>query len=93
MLKINLAAMRNYCYTVCMRDQVTISSRGAITIPAKLREAMGLQANDVLILETTDKGILVRPSMSIPVELYSEERISEFSEEDEAIGKLFRRQQ
>jgi len=76
-----------------MRDHVTLSSRGVITIPLKLREAMGLRANDVLILETTDQGILVRPSVSVPIELYSEDQIVGFNEDEEAIGKLLRPQQ
>jgi antitoxin PrlF len=71
-----------------MKERLTINSRGVITIPAKLREAFGLKANDELIAETVSEGILLRPSVSIPIELYSEERIAEFTADDEAIGRL-----
>ena len=71
-----------------MRERVTINSRGVITIPAKLREACGLKPEDELILETVDQGILLRPSVSVPVELYSEERIAEFTTDEKALGKL-----
>mgnify|MGYP001104463124 CR=1 FL=1 len=49
-----------------------------VTLPAKLRRAMGLQADDLLIAETTPEGLLLRPAVPMPVEIYSEERIREF---------------
>ncbi|MBI2226885.1 MAG: AbrB/MazE/SpoVT family DNA-binding domain-containing protein, partial [Betaproteobacteria bacterium] len=36
-----------------MKANVTITSRGVITLPAKLRQALGLKAEDHLIAETT----------------------------------------
>ncbi len=71
-----------------MTERVTINSRGVITIPSKMRAAFGLKADDELILEAVDQGLLLRPSVSVPLEFYSESRIAEFSEEDEAVGKL-----
>ena len=43
-----------------MRATVTISSRGVVTLPAKLRQALGLQADDHLIAEATPEGLLGR---------------------------------
>ncbi|NLU20566.1 MAG: AbrB/MazE/SpoVT family DNA-binding domain-containing protein [Phycisphaerae bacterium] len=63
-----------------------------ITIPAPLRQALGLKANDELIIEETDQGLLLRPSVSVPIELYSEERIAEFASDEEAIGRLLQGQ-
>ena len=74
-----------------MREKVVINSRGVITIPIRLREAFGLKADDELILETAPEGILLRPAVSMPIELYSEERIAEFAAEDSAIGKVLDR--
>jgi len=71
-----------------MRDRVTINNRGVITIPAKLREAYGLKADDELILESVAQGILLRPSVSVPVEIYSEERIAEFAADEQAVNAL-----
>jgi antitoxin PrlF len=71
-----------------MRTKVTINERGVITIPAPLRQAFGLKANDELIIEETDQGLLLRPSVSVPIELYSEERIAEFASDEEAVGEL-----
>ena len=48
-----------------MRATPTLASRGIITLPAKLREALGLTANDHLIADTTPKGILLRPGVRL----------------------------
>ncbi|MBT4500171.1 MAG: AbrB/MazE/SpoVT family DNA-binding domain-containing protein [Gemmatimonadetes bacterium] len=58
-----------------------------ITIPAALRRAFGLKANDELILEGREEGILLRPAVSVPIELYTEGRIDEFASDEEAIGQ------
>ena len=70
-----------------MQNKVTINDRGVITIPAALRQAFGLKANDELIVEGTEEGILLRPAVSVPLELYTEGRIDEFASDEEAIGQ------
>jgi AbrB family looped-hinge helix DNA binding protein len=71
-----------------MAERIIIGRRGAITLPVKLRKRYGLNQNDELIVEATADGILLRPAVSMPVEMYSEERIREFTEDDEALGKV-----
>jgi AbrB family looped-hinge helix DNA binding protein len=61
-----------------MKTTVTITSRGVITLPAKLRRALGLKADDQPIAETTPEGLLLRPAVTLPVEIYSTEREREF---------------
>ena len=63
-----------------MKATVTITSRGVVTLPAKLRQAMGLKADDQLIAETTPEGLLLRPAVTLPVELYTTVREQEFDE-------------
>ena len=70
-----------------MQNKVTINARGVITIPAALRQTFGLKANDELIVEGTEEGILLRPAVSVPIELYTEGRIDEFASDEEAIGQ------
>ena len=67
-----------FCKTVGMKTTLTITGRGVITLPAKLRQAMGLSADDQLIAETTPEGLLLRPAVTLPIELYSDERLREF---------------
>lgn len=61
-----------------MKATVTVTSRGVVTLPAKLRKALGLRPDDHLIAETTPEGLLLRPAVTLPVELYTDARIREF---------------
>jgi len=71
-----------------MKERVTISARGVVTIPAALRRAFGLKAGEELIAEETPEGILLRPAVSVPIELYTDERIAEFASDEAEIEKL-----
>jgi AbrB family looped-hinge helix DNA binding protein len=70
-----------------MKTALTITSRGVVTLPAKLRREMGLKADDQLIAETTPEGLLLRPAVTLPVEMYSEARIREFDEAEAELAK------
>lgn len=61
-----------------MRTTLSVSGRGLIALPAVMRKAAGIRQQDSLIAETTAEGILLRPAVTLPVEMYSPERISEF---------------
>lgn len=63
-----------------MKTTVTITSRGVVTLPAKLRQVLGLKADDQLIAETTPEGLLLRPAVTLPVEVYTPQREREFDE-------------
>jgi bifunctional DNA-binding transcriptional regulator/antitoxin component of YhaV-PrlF toxin-antitoxin module len=52
-----------------------------------VRRAFGIKARDELIVEETDRGILLLPAISVPVEVYTERRIAEFAREERALGK------
>jgi len=69
-----------------MKAIVTITSRGVITLPAKLRQVLGLKAEDQLIAETTPDGLLLRPAVTLPVEMYSPEREREFDAAEAELG-------
>ncbi|WP_447970713.1 AbrB/MazE/SpoVT family DNA-binding domain-containing protein [Nitrospira sp. M1] len=83
-----MAVFQNYRYTEFMQAKITINERGALTVPAKMRAAFGIKAHDELIIEDTEQGLLLRPAFSVPVEIYTEERINEFASDEKAIGKL-----
>lgn len=70
-----------------MQVKATINDRGVVTIPAAIRQAFGLKADDEVIIEETEQGILLRPAISVPLEIYSEKRIVEFAGDEEAIGR------
>lgn len=65
-----------------------MTERGTLTLPANIRKSLGLQGKQQLIVEMTDAGeIVLRPAAIVPLEMYTEERIAEFSQDDEALGK------
>lgn len=75
-----------------MKTTLTMTGRGVITLPSKLRKALGLSADDQLIAETTPEGLLLRPAVTLPIELYSEERIREFEEAEAELAAVLNKQ-
>ena len=71
-----------------MKTTLTMTGRGVITLPAKLREALGLAADDQLIAETTPDGLLLRPAVTLPIEFYSDERLREFEEAEAELAAV-----
>jgi AbrB family looped-hinge helix DNA binding protein len=71
-----------------MKATLTITSRGVVTLPAKLRRALGLKADDQLIAETTPEGLLLRPAVTLPLEVYTPEREREFDEAEADLAAL-----
>jgi antitoxin PrlF len=74
-----------------MQVTLTLSSRGIITLPAKLRQALGLKAEDQLIAQTTPEGILLRPAVTLPLELYTAERLQEFDAAESELAAVMQR--
>jgi len=74
-----------------MKATLTVNSRGVVTLPAKLRAALGLKPDDHLIAETTPEGLLLRPAVTLPVEIYSEQRIGEFDQVEADLEKALPR--
>jgi AbrB family looped-hinge helix DNA binding protein len=74
-----------------MKTTLTVTSRGVVTLPARLRAALGLKADDQLIAETTPEGLLLRPAVTLPVEIYSDKRVAEFDAAEAELAKLLRR--
>ncbi|MDY0001325.1 MAG: AbrB/MazE/SpoVT family DNA-binding domain-containing protein [Polyangia bacterium] len=73
-----------------MRQQDTsrVGKRGVVVIPVRLRRRFGLEEGSLVVVEEVPEGVLVRPAVAIPVEVYSPARRAEFllnnavSEED-----------
>jgi antitoxin PrlF len=74
-----------------MQATLTLSNRGLITLPAKLRQALGLKADDQLIAETTPEGILLRPAVTLPLEMYSPQRLAEFDAGQAELAQVMQR--
>ena len=85
-----VAELLRFCKAAAMRTAITITSRGVITLPAKLRKALGLRADDQLIAEVTPEGLLLRPAVTLPVEVYTPEREREFDESEAELATALR---
>ena len=74
-----------------MKARLVVTSRGVVTLPAKLRQALGIRADDQLIAETTPEGLLLRPTVTLPVEIYTDQRLREFDDAEAELDKVLRR--
>ena len=62
-----------------MTDLISrMGKRGTIVVPAELRERYGLNEGALIIAEEREDGILLRPAVAVPVEVYTPERRAEF---------------
>ena len=67
-----------------MKKIVTINNRGTITLPKDLRQKYGLEIGGKVVIEESEEGLLLRPGVTFSVEIYSERRLEEFAEQNEA---------
>lgn len=73
-----------------MKATITVTSRGVVTLPASLRRAVGIKADDQLIAEATPEGLLLRPAVTLPIEMYSTKRVQEFDAAEADLAKTLR---
>jgi len=63
---------------------IKLGKKGQLSIPKAVLNKAGLEAESLLLIETmSDGGIMLRPAGVYPIEMYSDERVQEFLEEDE----------
>jgi len=63
---------------MAVSESSRVGKRGTFVIPAKLRRRFGIQEGSEVIAEETPEGILLRPAVLVPIELYGIERKAEF---------------
>jgi AbrB family looped-hinge helix DNA binding protein len=55
-----------------------IGRKGTVVIPASIRRRFGLEEGSLVIAEEREEGILLRPAVAVPIEIYTPERRAEF---------------
>jgi AbrB family looped-hinge helix DNA binding protein len=55
-----------------------VGKRGTLVIPAKLRGMFGLEEGAEVMMEPTPDGVLIRPAVTMPIEIYTPRRRAEF---------------
>jgi bifunctional DNA-binding transcriptional regulator/antitoxin component of YhaV-PrlF toxin-antitoxin module len=63
---------------MAVSESSRIGKRGTFVIPAKLQRIFGFDEGAEVIAEQTPEGVLIRPAMTVPIELYSAQRKAEF---------------
>lgn len=59
-------------------DTSKVGKRGTVVLPARLRRRFGIEEGSFVIAEECAEGILIRPAVVTPVEIYTPERRAEF---------------
>ena len=67
-----------------MERIVSINECGSLTLPKDLRAKYGLEGTGQVVIEESPEGLLIRPSATFPLEIYSEQRIEEFNQSNES---------
>ena len=65
-----------------MRESLTVSGRGQITLPASMRKRLGIEAGGVLIAEEREGDIVLRPAAVLEIETYSDADVARWDAED-----------
>lgn len=68
-----------------------VGRRGAVVLPAKLRRRLGIEEGSFVIAEERDDGILIRPAVLLPAEIYTPERKAEFLLNNAVTAEDYRR--
>lgn len=61
-----------------MPETSKIGKRGTVVIPARLRRRFGFEEGSLVLVEEGPDGVIIRPAVAIPVEVYTPERKAEF---------------
>lgn len=74
-----------------MNATIQINKRGTLTLPKALRRTLGVDRGGMVVAETAEQGILLRPNVTFPIEIYTDERIAEFDAADTDLGRCLKR--
>lgn len=70
-----------------LEKNTKIGKKGAIVIPAALRKNYGLKEGSQVVMEARPEGVLLRPVVTLPVEIYTKELKAEFLLNNTATAK------
>ncbi len=65
-----------------MRENLIVSSRGQVTLPAALRRRLGIKPGGVVIAEERDGELVLRPAAVVEMKVYSDVDIAKWDDED-----------
>ena len=72
-----------------MNAILKVNSRGTLTLPKPLREALGVSGGGTLVCDVRGDDVVLQSTMTkYPIEMYTDKRIAEFKEDEDSIGDI-----
>jgi AbrB family looped-hinge helix DNA binding protein len=68
----------NHIFRQSDMEASKVGKRGAVVVPARLRRKFGIREGTLVIAEEREDGILLRPAVALPLEVYTPARRAEF---------------
>ena len=65
-----------------MKENLILSDKGQVTLPAAMRRSLGLGRSAVLIAEQIGGKIVLTPAVVLETELYSDAQVAEWDRAD-----------
>jgi bifunctional DNA-binding transcriptional regulator/antitoxin component of YhaV-PrlF toxin-antitoxin module len=65
-----------------MKEHLSISSKGQITLPAAMRQALGLDAPAIVTAELREGRIVLSPAMVVETEIWADTDVAAWDEAD-----------
>jgi AbrB family looped-hinge helix DNA binding protein len=60
------------------REAAKVGRRGVVVIPSAFRKKYGFKEGSLIVAEAREEGVLLRPMVALPIEVYTPERKAEF---------------
>jgi len=74
-----------------VRESSKVGRRGTVVIPQHLRKQFGFEEGSLIVVEAKPDGVLIRPAVALPVEVYTPRRKAEFLLNNAVTVKDYRR--
>ena len=65
-----------------MKENIVVSGRGQITLPASMRKRLGIKAGGVLVVEDRRGELVLRPAAIVELDTYKDDEIARWERED-----------
>jgi AbrB family looped-hinge helix DNA binding protein len=59
-------------------EAARVGKRGTVVIPARIRRQFGIEEGTTVLVDAGPEGVLIRPAVTVPVEVYSPQRKAAF---------------
>ncbi|HSL99455.1 MAG TPA: AbrB/MazE/SpoVT family DNA-binding domain-containing protein [Candidatus Limnocylindria bacterium] len=65
-----------------MKENIVVSERGQVTLPAAMRRRLGIKAGGIVVVEDRDGELVIRPAAVVELAAYTDKEIAEWDRED-----------